>query len=1269
VTFIKGAMKDVLISSTTSSSNDLFAPKSLTTECVLSSNEISYSLKSLIDTEAADYSFIDELTAQNVCDHLQIEPLPLTKPKPIRGFDGHYAKKLITHAIYSNLTVQDHMKRSVPMLITRLDQHQMILGKTWMNKIEVTIDMRDDRLQFSSSEAHIKGSTKAHSTVLPSKKIAIEQKSSAPTQILKRSTPSVVIRLSEKSSSFSKIVEPSNSVNFASPSGSMNIAMIEAAAYRSLAKRSNVTTFAIIVTEIDRLLKTARNKLEDVNLQELSHEEALKEVKAKLSSEYHDYLDVFDRAMADQLFSHRLYDHKIELIGEGTSPRSRLYHMSDYKLQKVKNYLIEHLNKDFISSSSASYASLILFVEKKDNSLRFCVDYRKLNALTKRNRYSLPLIDETLARIQDSRYLTRLNIIAAFNKLHMHSSSEDLTTFIISFDFYKYHVMPFRLINGSTFYQHYMNDVLFDYLHQFCQAYLDDIIIYSKTLKKHKRHVRLVLHRLRETGLQMNINKCEFHVQKIFFLRLLLFIEELKMNSRKVQAVVEWPTSTNLTQVQFFVDFCNFYRRFIKDFSKIVRSLIRLTQKKVIFEWDQACQTTFDHMKKRMTEVSILRHFDQNRETILETDSFDYVNDDILSQYDDEETLHPMIYYSKNLSLAECNYEIYDKKLLAIIRAFKHWRPELKLTELLIKMFTDHQALTSLMKDKELSRRQMRWIQKLIDFNFKIMYRSGKQNIKVDALTRRVDSVPRSPENERCRYQRTTILTPNRMKIADLEEKENDEPIYRLILEANRINENCILLREVVLKDEAQYEGTKLRDCRVQNEILYRDDLLWVSSDEHLQMKLIREVHDQPSIDHPGILRTMKVIRRYYYWPSMRKTIDRYIRNCYICQRSKASRDKFNELLHSLLILEQRWKDIVMNFIIDLSSSEGKNVILTVICRLSKKRHYIPCFTDDEEITAEKTAELMLQWIYRIHDLLDFIVSDRGPQFTFILWKSLCKRLGINLRLFTAYHPQIDDQSERVNQNVERYLRSFCSYMQNDWAKLLSMTEFADNNALFSAIFSIPFFLNKDFHSRMSFEPDVIEYKSSRERLQTAKAENISENMNKTLKFARESLAKTREQMMKQVNKHRKEVDYEIESKMFLNERNIVTARSFKKLDDKMLDSFTNLDLVDSSYKLKLPESMRVHDVFHPDLLRPAVDDLLPDQKNEPSGSIVVNDEDEWEIDDILNSRRYRRRLQYRVKWNDYDNDLNWYNADGDEFMNAQEVVDDFHIRYSNKSR
>ncbi len=230
------------------------------------------------------------------------------------------------------------------------------------------------------------------------------------------------------------------------------------------------------------------------------------------------------------------------------------------------------------------------------------------------------------------------------------------------------------------------------------------------------------------------------------------------------------------------------------------------------------------------------------------------------------------------------------------------------------------------------------------------------------------------------------------------------------------------------------------------------------------------------------------------------------------------------------------------------------------------------------------------------------------------------------------------------------------------------MIEFVDNNILFSVIFLTLFFMNKNFHSRMSFDSDIIEYESIRERLQIARVEDIFDHMNKTLIFAREALIKTREQMMNQANKHRKKINYKIESKMFLNRWNIVTARLFKKLNDKMLNSFQIIDLVDSFYKLKLSETMHIHDVFHSELLRLVVNDSLSDQKNEFSRSIVINDEDEWKIDDILNFRRYRRRLQYRVKWKSYDNDLNWYNADDDEFMNAQEMIDDFHIKYSRKA-
>jgi len=385
--------------------------------------------------------------------------------------------------------------------------------------------------------------------LLSSNKSITKRKSLTSTHILKRSFTFVTFQFSQNKKFIEQLkqrdvtltnVNSKSTFSLKSFSfSSINIAMIEAATYRMLVKQSDVKIFAVIVLKIDRLITTVENKSEEVNLHELSYAEALEQVKIKLFSEYHDYLDVFDRAMINQLSSHRFYDHKIKLINEETFFRSRLYQMFNHKLQKIKKYLIDHLNKEFIFFSFASYVSLILFIEKKDDSLRFCVDYRKLNALIKRNRYSLSLIDETLARIQESKYLTQLNIIVTFNKLRMHSDSKDLTIFIIFFDSYKYHVMLFKLINESAFYQHYMNDVLFKYLHQFCQIYLDDIIIYSKILKKHKQHVRLILNRLREADLLIDINKCEFHVQKTIFLELLISIKELKMDSRKMQAVVD----------------------------------------------------------------------------------------------------------------------------------------------------------------------------------------------------------------------------------------------------------------------------------------------------------------------------------------------------------------------------------------------------------------------------------------------------------------------------------------------------------------------------------------------------------------------------------------------------------------------------------------------------------------------------------------------------------------------------------------------------------
>ncbi len=246
----------------------------------------------------------------------------------------------------------------------------------------------------------------------------------------------------------------------------------------------------------------------------------------------------------------------------------------------------------------------------------------------------------------------------------------------------------------------------------------------------------MILDHLRDTDLQINIWKCKFNVEETVFLEVIVSEQDLCINSIKVKAIVNWATFTNLKEIQDFVDFVNFYQRFIKNFSKLIKSFTQLIWKDTSFVWNEVCVEVFDNLKKQISSISVLRHFDVKRQAILKIDTFNYVKDDILSQYNDENVLHSIVFYSKSMISAECNYHIYDKKLLAIIWCFKHWWLELKDTELSIQMFTDHQTLKIFMKNKQLTWWQANYLNILLKFNFQIIFWSGKTNIKVDALTR-----------------------------------------------------------------------------------------------------------------------------------------------------------------------------------------------------------------------------------------------------------------------------------------------------------------------------------------------------------------------------------------------------------------------------------------------------------------------------------------------------------------------------------------------------
>ena len=251
-------------------------------------------------------------------------------------------------------------------------------------------------------------------------------------------------------------------------------------------------------------------------------------------------------------------------------------------------------------------ASPVLFVKKPGGGLRLYVDYRALNALTTKNQYPLPLIRETLSRLSKARFFTKLDVIAAFNRIRMAKGDEYLTAFRTRYGLFQYNVTSFSLTRAPSTFQHYINDTLREFLDVFATAYLDDILIYSESIEEHRQHVCQVLTRLRTAGLQIDIEKCEFHTQETKYLGLIIGIDGVKMDPKKIETVKEWPQPRNLREVQAFLGFANFYRRFILGFSTIVKPLTELTKKDQPFIWNDNCERAFQDLKKRFISAPIL---------------------------------------------------------------------------------------------------------------------------------------------------------------------------------------------------------------------------------------------------------------------------------------------------------------------------------------------------------------------------------------------------------------------------------------------------------------------------------------------------------------------------------------------------------------------------------------------------------------------------------------------------------------------------------------
>jgi len=791
-------------------------------------------------------------------------------------------------------------------------------------------------------------------------------------------------------------------------------------------------------------------------------------------------------------------------------------------------------------------------------------------------------------------------------------------------------VMPFGLTNAPATWQAFINNVPREYLDVFVVVYLDDILVYSRTLEEHKVHVRKVLQKLQDYKLRVKPQKSEFHKHETHFLGYVVSKDGIKMDTKKVSVVKEWPTPTNVKEVQSFLGFANFYRRFIANYSRITAPLTALTTKETPFVWDKAQQGAFEELKQRFTDQPILLVFDPDKPITVETDASDAALGACLSQPGPSGRLQPVAYHSRKLSGAELRYDVHDKELLAIVDAYKAWRVYLEGPKHQVTVYTDHENLRFFTTSKELVRRQIRWSEELSSFNCKIVYRKGSENERADALSRRTDYM------KGIKKERHAIL------------QENPDGT----LGVNRLAATTVGWAsefEDSLKDALTRDPTALAvatDVDQTGEWDHDDGLLLYQGliyvPTSLRTELLQIHHDLPQAGHPGVSKMNQTIRAKYYFPGMGKAIDDYVRRCNTCRRSKHDRHRPYGLLQPLKVPERPWRSLAMDFIVKLPQSKEPATnelfdgIMVVVDRFTKFGKFIPY---RETFKVEDIAQVFIKWVVALHGMPQELVTDRGSVFTSNFWMALMRQFQVKHKLSTSFHPQTDGQTERLNQTLEQYLRAYVNRDQNNWVELLPMAQLAYNSAPSESTGLSPFQLA--YGTEMEVVPITDPDDPS-----PAAAERAIRLLDMQDK-ARLDLQFYQQNMARYANRRRIEGPILKEGdRVYLLRRNIKSDKPSKKLDAVKLGPFkikTKRGPV--NFELQLPKQMRIHPVFHISLLEPAAPDAA--LQTEPSPIDPDCEEPVYTVNRIVDDAWIDGQHKYLVQWKGYSHtETTWETKD-----------------------
>lgn len=458
------------------------------------------------------------------------------------------------------------------------------------------------------------------------------------------------------------------------------------------------SVFALSLADIEKALRPKK----DIRPEDFIPAKILREFK-----------ELFSPKEANRLPPHRpSIDHEVNLQldrhrREPELPWGPLYGMSQEELLVLQKTLKDLLDKGFIRVSGSPAAAPVLFVRKPGGGLRFYCDYRALNAISKRDRYPLPLISETLNMLAQAKWYTKLDVVAAFNKIRIKEGHEERTAFRTRYGLFEWLVCPFGLSRAPATFQRYINKILHHYLNDFVTAYVDDMLIFSSgTLRNHKAKVQLVLRALADAGLHLDPQKCEFSVKSVKYLRFIVKASKgIACDPEKQRAIREWAAPTTVKRVRSFLGFTNYYRIFIPNYLTVTSPLIALTRKGVRFQWGPSEKAAFKELKRRFCEAPILRDWDPDRVTFVEADCSGAALGGVLSQEDKQEYRWAVAYHSKRLNPAEYNYPIHDKEMLAVVTCLLAWDLHLRDCQT-FTILIDYRNLEYFIVRRKLSKRQ-----------------------------------------------------------------------------------------------------------------------------------------------------------------------------------------------------------------------------------------------------------------------------------------------------------------------------------------------------------------------------------------------------------------------------------------------------------------------------------------------------------------------------------------------------------------------------------